>query len=127
VKRVDHLRTEMDKVMAELRQVPGITAVAIIRRDGIVIDHLLPKSVDAKKVAAMAAAIVGTSEMAATELQHARFEQSIVEAENGKIISVGAGEDALLVVLVEPRANLGLTLMTVEKQASRLGDFLAAC
>jgi predicted regulator of Ras-like GTPase activity (Roadblock/LC7/MglB family) len=117
---------QLQKVMMELRQVPGIAAVAIVRRDGIVIDHLLPRTVDARKVAAMAAAIVGTSEMAAEELQHARFEESIVESEGGKIISVGAGKDALLVVLVEPGANLGLALMAVEKQASRVGEILAA-
>ncbi|MFQ5838206.1 MAG: roadblock/LC7 domain-containing protein [Thermoplasmata archaeon] len=124
---MEHLMSDLQKAMKAVRQVPGITAVAIVRRDGIVIDHLLPKPVDARLVAAMTAAIVGTSEMATEELYHGKFLQSIVESEKGKVISVGAGDEALVVALVEPATNLGLALMTIEKQAAKVGDILAAC
>lgn len=122
---VQRLREDLDGVMTEIRKVPGVTAVGIVRRDGIVIDELLPRSVDARKVGAMAATIVGTAEMVVQELSQGTFQQSIIESENGKIISIGAGVEAILVALVKPEANLGLALMTMEKQASKVSDFLA--
>lgn len=113
------------QVMMDLRKLPGVAAVGVIRRDGILIDELLPRSVDAGIVAAMAAAIVGTAEMAIDELHQGTFRQSIVECQDGMIISMGAGEEALLVALLKPNVNLGLVLMTMEEQASRVGGILA--
>ncbi len=122
---MQRLQKDLDDVMTEIRKVPGVTAAGIVRRDGIVINDLLPQSVDARKVGAMAATIVGTAEMVVQELSQGTFQQSIIESDNGKIISIGAGDEAILVALVKPGANLGLALMTMEKQASRVGDFLA--
>ncbi len=121
---MQRLREGLDGVLTEIRKVPGIMAVGIIRRDGIVIDELLPRSVDARKVGAMAATIVGTAEMVVQELNQGIFQQSIIESEKGKIVSLGAGEQALLVALVKPKANLGLALVTMEEQASKVGGIL---
>ncbi len=112
--------------MTDIRKVPGVTAVGIVRRDGIVIDELLPRSVDARKVGAMAATIVGTAEKVVEELRQGAFQQYVIEAEEGKIVSLGAGSEALLVALVKPNANLGLALMTMEEKASQVGGILAA-
>ncbi len=120
------LQEGLRQVMMDLRKLPGVAAVGIARRDGILIEELLPRSVDAGVVAAMAAAIVGTAEMAIVELHQGTFRQSIVECQNGMIISMGAGEEALLVSLLKPNVNLGLVLMTMEEQAVKVGEILAA-
>lgn len=111
--------------MNELRRLNDIVAVAIARRDGLIIAHDLPGDVDPKKVAAMSAAIVGTSEMAARELWHGKFLQSIVDTDFGKMLSTGAGDEALLVTLVRPDANMGLVLLTVERAARKIQRILA--
>src|SRR5437773_675969 len=152
----------LQTVLAELRRLPGILGVTIARRDGILIAHSLPKNMDPKKIAAMAAAIVGTSEMAAVEmglgifsqsivdthtgpegvdpkivaamtaaivgtsematiqLSQGRFVRAIVESDHGKLLSLGAGEEALLVALVYDDANLGLVLMAMERAAKQV-------
>ncbi len=97
-----------------------------MRRDGLVITHTLPDGVDPKSVAAMTAAIVGTSEMATVQLSQGRFERAIVESDDGKLLSVGAGEEALLVALVYKDANLGLVLMGMEKAARQVDEILHA-
>lgn len=97
-----------------------------MRRDGLVITHTLPEGVDPKIVAAMTAAIVGTSEMATVQLSQGHFERAIVESDNGKLLSVGAGEEALLVALVYRDANLGLVLMAMEKAARQVDVILRA-
>lgn len=111
--------------MADLRRLPDIVAVAVARRDGLIIAHDLPPGVDPKKAAAMTAAIVGTSEMAARELGQGKFMQAIVDGEGGKMLSTGAGEEALLVTLVRPEANMGLVLLGVERAARRIAAILS--
>ena len=112
--------------MSDLRRVADILAVAVARRDGLVIAHDLPRDVDPKKVAAMTAALVGTSEMASRELGHGNFLQSIVDSDLGKMLSTGAGEKAILVTLVRPAANMGLILLSVERAARRIQEILSA-
>jgi|SRR5437667_287010 len=114
----------LQSVLAELRRLPGILGVTIARRDGILIAHSLPKAMDPKKIAAMAAAIVGTSEMATIQLAQGRFVRAIVESDHGKLLSLGAGEEALLVALVYDDANLGLVLMALERAAKQVERIL---
>src|SRR5439155_1273108 len=110
----------LQTVLAELRRLPGILGVTIARRDGILIAHSPPKYMDPKNVAAMTAAIVGTSEMATIQLSQGRFVRAIVESDHGKLLSLGAGEEALLVALVYDDANLGLVLMAMERAAKQV-------
>lgn len=121
---VEDIRSEIHKTMRDLRSMHDIVAVAVARRDGLVIAHDLPRNVDPRKVAAMSAAIVGTSEMAAQELWKGRFLQSIVDTDQGKVLSTGAGEEALLVTLVRPGANIGLILLAVARAAERIQQTL---
>ena len=111
----EDVRPELQGILAELRRLPDVLAAAIARRDGILIVHALPKSTNPKKIAAMAAAIVGTSEMAATEMGQGGFIQSIVDMRDGKILATGAGEEAILVTIVSADANMGLVLLSVAK------------
>src|SRR5204863_30401 len=114
----------LQSVLAELRRLPGILGVTIARRDGILIAHSLPKAMAPKIVAAMTAAIVGTSEMATIQLAQGRFVRAIVESDHGKLLSLGAGEEALLVALVYDDANLGLVLMALERAAKQVERIL---
>ena len=115
----------MQDAIEQLSHVSDIKAAAVVRRDGLVITHTLPDGVDPKIVAAMTAAIVGTSEMATLQLAQGRFTRAIIESDEGKLLSTGAGEEALLVTLVYSDANLGLVLMAMEKAAKRVEEILA--
>lgn len=114
----------LEIAMDDLAHVTDIKAAAVVRRDGLVITHTLPDGVDPRIVAAMTAAIVGTSEMATVQLAQGRFERAIIESDEGKLLSVGAGEEALLVALVYKDANLGLVLMAMEKTARMVDAIL---
>lgn len=114
----------LERTIEALSRLSDIKAAAVVRRDGLVITHTLPDGVDPKVVAAMTAAIVGTSEMATVQLGQGRFERAIVESDGGKLLSVGAGEEALLVALVYQDANLGFVLMGMEKAAREVDEIL---
>ena len=115
----------LESTIEDLSHVTDIRAAAVDRRDGLVIAHTLPDSVDPRIVAAMTAAIVGTSEMATVQLAQGRFERAIIESDEGKLLSTGAGEEALLVALVYKDANLGLVLMAMERAAQQVEQLLA--
>ncbi|HEX9339961.1 MAG TPA: roadblock/LC7 domain-containing protein [Thermoplasmata archaeon] len=114
----------IEETIDELSHLTDIKSAAVVRRDGLVVTHTLPDGVDPKMVAAMTAAIVGTSEMATVQLSQGRFVRAIVESEEGKLLSVGAGEEALLVALVYDDANLGLVLMAMERAAKQVDEIL---
>jgi predicted regulator of Ras-like GTPase activity (Roadblock/LC7/MglB family) len=116
--------SRLEETIEELSHVTDIKSAAVVRRDGLVVTHTLPDSVDPKIVAAMTAAIVGTSEMATIQLGQGRFVRAIVESDQGKLLSLGAGEEALLVALVYDDANLGLVLMAMERAAKHVEEIL---
>jgi len=121
---VTDLWERIEETIDELSHLTDIKSAAVVRRDGLVVTHTLPDGVDPKIVAAMTAAIVGTSEMATIQLSQGRFVRAIVESEQGKLLSVGAGEEALLVALVYDDANLGLVLMAMERAAKQVEEIL---
>jgi len=114
----------LEETIEELSHVTDIKSAAVVRRDGLVVTHTLPEGVDPKIVAAMTAAIVGTSEMATIQLAQGRFIRAIIESDDGKLLSVGAGDEALLVALVYDDANLGLVLMAMERAAKQVEAIL---
>ena len=111
-------------VLQELRRIPDVIAVALARRDGILIAHVLPKSMDPKRIAAMAAAIVGTSEMAAGEMGLGPFFQSIVDSGHAKMLATGAGEEGILITMVRTDANMGLVLLGMGKADHHISEDL---
>src|SRR5437667_1754513 len=92
-------------ILTELRRMPAVLGATIARRDGILIAHALPKTMDPKKIAAMAAAIVGTSEMAVVEMGLGAFNSAIGDTHIGKMMADGAGEEASLVSMVANEAR----------------------
>ena len=115
---------ELERVIDGLSSIPDIQAAAVVRRDGLIITHNLPESVDPKIVAAMTAAIIGTSEMTTVQLGQGRFAQVLIESEQGKLLSTGAGDEAFLVALAYRDANLGLVLMAMSNAARKIDDVL---
>src|SRR5207237_8519462 len=116
--------TRIEETIDELSHVTDIKSCAVVRRDGLVVTHTLPDGVDPKIVAAMTAAIVGTSEMATIQLAQGRFVRAIVESDHGKLLSLGAGEEAILVALVYDVANLGLVVMALGRAAKQVERIL---
>ena len=116
--------SELEEVIRSLTAVSDIRAAAVVRRDGLIITHSLPEGVDPRTTAAMTAAIVGTSEMATVQLGQGRFEQALIESEGGKLVSTGAGDQALVIALAYKDANLGLVLMALQRASRKVDEIL---
>jgi len=116
----------VQRVLQDLRRVPDVLAAAVASRDGLMIAHSLPRSIDPKRIAAMAAAIVGTSELASDEIGQGPFLESIVESRSSKMLATGAGEVAILITLVRSDANLGYVLLNVGRAVESISAILRA-
>lgn len=113
-------RKELENILKELEKIGDILGSAIVRTDGLLIATGLPTEVNSKAVAAMAAAIVGTSETSVKELEIGKFNQVIVNASDGQYVCIKAGEEGILISLARKDANLGLVLLEMERQAKKI-------
>jgi predicted regulator of Ras-like GTPase activity (Roadblock/LC7/MglB family) len=115
---------ELKKLLDDFESTGDVIGSAVVRRDGLMIISSLPKEVNSKAVAAMAAAIVGTGETASRELSIGDLNQILVESASGKLISIGAGPDAIFTALVKPKANMGLILMNMERSSKKISTVI---
>jgi predicted regulator of Ras-like GTPase activity (Roadblock/LC7/MglB family) len=72
----------------------------------------------------MLATMLGAAETATTQLKKGVPNRVIVESDSGKLVVVGAGPKALLIVLTSPDTGLGLILLELEKSAKKLKEIL---
>ena len=114
----------VDKVLADLKRVGGVEACAAASRDGLLIRAIMQKEEFAESFAAMSATMLGAAETATTELGKGIPNRVIVESERGRLIAVGAGPRALLIVLVSSDAGLGLILLELERAAQKLKELI---
>ncbi|MDF2955953.1 MAG: putative regulator of Ras-like GTPase [Candidatus Alkanophagales archaeon MCA70_species_2] len=118
------LKEELENILAEIKNIGGIEASAIVSRDGLLIVGDMGSDVHAETFAAMSAAMLGAAETAVAELKKGLTERVIVESQHGRIIATGAGPRALLVVMAAPDAGLGLILVGMRKAAEKIMELL---
>lgn len=114
----------IDKVLTDLMKAGGVEACAAVSRDGLLIRSSLQKEQFAESFAAMSATMLGAAETASIELGKGVPNRVIVESSEGRLIAVGAGRKALLVVIVSQEAGLGLILLELDKAAISLKELL---
>ena len=118
------VKSLIEDVLSELRKVGGVTASATVTRDGLLIASDVSGDVDAETFAAMTATMTGAAETAMNEVKAGTVHRVIVEGESAKIISIGAGPKALLIVLTTPEAPLGLILLKIGDASRKIAKIL---
>lgn len=101
-----------------------IEASAVISTDGLMIDSLLPASMDEDSVGAMSAAMLSLGERTAQELARGELEQVLVKGKSGYILMTHANKDSVLTVVAKTNARLGLIFLDVKRAAEAIGKIL---
>ena len=109
----------MEEILKEINSTGGIDASAIASRDGLLICSSLPIQQQAETLVAMSATMIGAAEAAADELGKGIPDNIVVESRNGKLIVIGAGPKALLLVMTKQEASLGLVLIQMKKASEK--------
>jgi hypothetical protein len=99
---------------------PDIEASAVVSVDGLIMASALPSDVEEDRVSAMSAAMLSLGERIATELRRGQLDQVFVRGEEGYVILMAIGEEAVLTALAHSRAKLGLVFLDMRRTANEL-------
>ena len=103
---------------------PDIEASAIVSVDGLSIASALPQDVEEDRVSAMSAAMLSLGERIASELGRGSLDQVYIRGENGFVILMSVGEEAVLTVLARERAKLGLLFLDMRRATEDLYELI---
>ena len=99
---------------------PGVIGAAVISADGFAIASELPQSVEERRVAAMAAAMLALGQQTTGEFDHGRLERVFVEGTDGYTIIISAGPEAVLSTVARKDAKMGLVFLQMERTAEMI-------
>ena len=122
------MRSRAEMMVDRLRDLqagtPNIEASAVVSVDGLIMASSLPAEVDEDRISAMSAAMLSLGERIADELKRGTLEKVYIEGNNGFIVLMAVGEDAVLTVLARKQARLGLIIHDMKRAVADLTRLL---
>lgn len=120
--RIDRL----NQVLADLQAIAGdIEACAVVSVDGLIMASNLPRGLEEDSVAAMSAVMMSMGERTALELERGKTEQLFLKGDAGYVVTMRAGDDAVLLVMARKEAKLGLVFLDLSRAALKVQQVLA--
>jgi predicted regulator of Ras-like GTPase activity (Roadblock/LC7/MglB family) len=110
---IDHLRDMQFST-------PDIEASAVVSLDGLMMASSLPAGMEEDRVSAMSAAMLSLGERIAGELGRGYLDRVFIEGENGYVILMYVGEEAVLTVMARRQAKLGLVFLDMRRTVDLL-------
>ena len=120
--RADLLAGALDQFIAVS---PEVEAAAIVSADGLPIASALPDRVEEERLAAMSAALLILGERAAGGMGKGELSQIMVETDEGYVILMSAGPQAVLIAMTSGQAKAGLLLFEMRRMAESVGEILS--
>ena len=103
---------------------PDIEATAVVSADGLIIASALPRDVEEDRVSAMSAAMLSLGERIAAELGRGQLDQVFIRGENGYVVLMSIGTEAVLTALTRREAKLGMIFLDMKRAAAELSRLL---
>jgi uncharacterized protein len=113
-------------VLERLAQNAGtdVTGAVVVSTDGIVLASKMASDVNADRVGAVAATMIGVTKRVSGELKIGTTEETIIKADNGLFMVLPAGEQSLLAINLRQGANLGMVRIEARDTASAIARIL---
>jgi uncharacterized protein len=119
------LAEKMEKILLDfVNAAPDVNGAALVDENGLPIATVLGNEVEEARVSAMSAAIVELGGRIVVELSKRELKRVLVDGEEGNVILVGAGDEAVLTVLTTKDAKLGMVFVDVNSTADRISTLL---
>lgn len=93
-------------IIEELMMVKGVVAVALVSRDGAVIESASHQDINMDSMGTMVATAIGTNETLASEFGQGSVEMLLSEYVNGKILMATTVDD-VLAIIADEKAVIG--------------------
>ncbi len=117
-------KTRTDLMVDRLRDLqgntPDVQASAVVSVDGLIMASSLPSGVEEDRVSAMSAAMLSLGERIAGELGRGILDEVYIHGNDGYVILMASGGNAVLTVLAREQARLGLVLLEMRRAAQDL-------
>lgn len=122
-------KTRTDQMVDRLRTLQGSTpdveASAVVSVDGLIMASSLPAGVEEDRVSAMSAAMLSLGERIAGELGRGNLDEVYIHGNEGYVLLMASGMDAVLTVLAREQAKLGLVLLEMRRAAQDLEQLVS--
>lgn len=120
--RQEQIAEILDRLSANAgTEVGGVAAVGM---DGIVLVSRMSADVNADRVGAVAATMMGVTRRVSGELKVGSPKETIIDADNGLFMVLPAGDQSLLAVNLRQGANLGMVRIEAREAAKEIGRVL---
>ncbi|UTB32547.1 MAG: roadblock/LC7 domain-containing protein [Methanobacterium sp. ERen5] len=117
-------KEKLDDVLSGLLKVGQIKACAVVSKEGLLINSRTPPDVDARIFSALCSTIMGAAEAASGQMTTGIVSQISLKTEKGTIVLIPAGQKAILTVLTELEAQIGLIFYEMEQRAMMVDQIL---
>jgi predicted regulator of Ras-like GTPase activity (Roadblock/LC7/MglB family) len=101
-----------------------VEASALVSVDGLIMASALPPDVEEDRVSAMSAAMLSLGDRIAAELGRGTLDQVYIRGNNGYVLLLDVGEEAVLTVLARQEAKLGMIFLDMKRAAEDLGKLV---
>jgi hypothetical protein len=103
---------------------PDIQASALVSVDGLIIASALPASIEEDRVSAMSAAMLSLGERISLELKRGALDQVYIRGDQGYVLLTSVGNEAVLTVMANSGAKLGLMFLDIKRSAETLSGLI---
>ena len=119
------MESRKDKLVEMLKglqvNTPEVEASAVVSLDGFIIAAELPENVEEDRLAAMSTAMLILGERTAEELNKGKLDKVFVKCDDGYVVLMSAGKEAVLSVMARKDAKLGLLFLDMKRAAENIG------
>jgi len=107
-----------------LRQRPGVDAVLVLGRDGLLIEGFAAPGLKNEDLAAGVPALVAEAEALGKATVQGALNTAILEHQKGYAIVASLADDTLLLILLRPSADLGGLLFDVRRYRGNIASLI---
>jgi predicted regulator of Ras-like GTPase activity (Roadblock/LC7/MglB family) len=99
---------------------PQIEASAIVSVDGLTMASALPADIEEDRISAISAALLSLGERISAELNCGALEQVCIKSEDGYVILLSVGGEAVLTAMAREQSKLGHVFLELHRTADAL-------
>ncbi|HET6679748.1 MAG TPA: roadblock/LC7 domain-containing protein [Gemmatimonadaceae bacterium] len=112
------------ELVAAIRQRDGVEAAVVLGRDGLLIDGQATASFDAEGLAAHVPSIVSAADDFGDAASRGALTTGVFEYPAGLVVVSVLSSEAILLVLVQPHANVGQLLFELRRNREHMAALM---
>jgi predicted regulator of Ras-like GTPase activity (Roadblock/LC7/MglB family) len=120
------MSTSLKSLLGRFRAVESIELAAVVATDGLLIESAADPEVDVDAICAVASNGLAMAEALGREIDKGENVQTVLEYDEGLVLIEPISGDAMLLLLVNERDDLGYVRFLVAKHRDDLIDALSA-